>query len=200
MSPATRKPRTHVQAWIELLADDPAARSALEVARQRLAAGARLAGLRRLRLVELAGVLPARATIEALLHRSTRFYNPHKERCTLRAAADDAPPIRAGEHTVLVVERGDERRAPAERWWRHETGRSVQVREGVVWVLRFDAAAGTAGAADAASLAVLRDPQHGLFCNPHSQESKLAADRVPLPWLAKVPRRRASPDRTEVSS
>jgi hypothetical protein len=75
--------------------------------------------LRRLRLFELSGPLPARGPLEKLLHRSIQFYNPIQERCTVRRSAGDAAPVRSGEHAVLVFERGEERRGGAERWWRH---------------------------------------------------------------------------------
>src|SRR5262245_52622362 len=78
------EPKRRIQAFVELLAEDPEAVSARAIARERLAAGRRLKSLRRLRVFELAGALPARAECEALLHRSTRFFNPAKERCTVR--------------------------------------------------------------------------------------------------------------------
>ena len=56
-----------VQAWIELRSDDPEAVSALAVARARVGGGQALLGLRRLRLFELSGTLPATAEIEDLL-------------------------------------------------------------------------------------------------------------------------------------
>lgn len=198
MTPTTAAARAHAQAWVELLADDPEAFSALEVARRRLPAGRRLAGLRRLRLIELAGALPERAEIETLLHRSTRFYNPHKERCMLRATPGEPAPVGADERVVLVTERGGERRAGAERWWRHETGGRVEVREGTAWVLAFEPGTGAAAeAADAESLAIVRDPQHGLFCNPHSQDARSADASVPFPWLTPAPRRRPGSGRSE---
>lgn len=170
------------QAWIEPVSDDPEAVSALAVARARLAAGRALQSLRRLRLVELSGPLPSRAGIEDLLHRSIQFYNPHKERCTVRAAAADPPPLAAGERAVLVFERGGERRRGAERWWRHETGKAIEVREGVAWLMAFGGLeSDPAGAA--ADLTVVRDRRRGLLCNPHAQEHRLAAGAVPLPWI-----------------
>ena len=170
------------QAWITLLADDPEAASALAVARARLAEGQGLEGLRRLRLVELHGELPVRADLEALLHRSTWFYNPHKERCALRVTARESAPLEGGEVAVRVMERGGERRAAAERWWRHETGQTVEVREGVVWALRFEP--GVNAAECARGLAELTRRGHGLLCNPHAQAGALAVDgRPPLPWL-----------------
>src|SRR6185503_19339440 len=102
--------------------DDPEAASALAVARRRLPAGAKLTSVRRLRLIELEGPLPSRASQEALLHRSTRFYNPAKERCVLRTRRTERAPLEEHEHAVLVWEREGERRSAAERWWRHETG------------------------------------------------------------------------------
>ena len=173
-----------VQAWIEPRAEDPEAVSALAVARQRLAAGQRLVNLRRLRVFEFLGALPERDTIADLLHRSTQFYNPAKERCTLRYEARDAVPLARGEHGLLVVERGGERRPAAERWWRHETGAPAEIREGVAWLLRF----GAGGPPDAArDLAILRDREHGLLCNPHWQDAHLAGGEIPLPWITATP-------------
>jgi len=172
-----------VQAWIELRSSDPEAVSALAVARAHLPSGRALTSLRRLRLFELSGQLPLRAGIEKLLQASIQFYNPHKERCVVRANEGDAPPVAAGEHAVLVYERGEERRGGAERWWRHETGRAIEVREGVAWVLGF--APGTNDPAAATQeLTVLRDRRHGLLCNPHAQEYRIAAGAVPLPWMS----------------
>ncbi len=171
-----------VQAWIELSTDDAEAISALAVARARLAAGRQLAALRRMRLFELSGALPARAEVEALLHRSTWFFNPHKERCTVRAAAREPSPATRGEQAVLVVERGGERCAAAERWWRHETGQAIEVRAGLAWLLRFEP--GEDAAARAAELAVLEGRGRGLLCNPNAQDHALAAaSRIPLPWI-----------------
>jgi len=188
-----------VQAWIELRTDDPEARSALAVARARLEAGRSLAGLRRLRLFELYGRLPARAEIEALLHRSTWFYNPHKERCAVRFSGREAVPAEAVEQIVLVVERGGERRAAAERWWLHETGQPVQVREAVAWRLRFEKSEDAP--ARAAELALLSGRRHGLLCNPNAQDHAVAgAARVPLPWIAREPHGRGSGEHREGSS
>jgi hypothetical protein len=174
---------TTAQAWIEPVSDDPEAVSALAVARERLPAGRALKRLRRLRLIELSGALPARAGLEGLLHRSIQFYNPHKERCAVRVTAGEAPPVAAGEHVVLVFDRGEERRGGAERWWRHETGREIEVREGTAWVMSFEALEpDPAGAA--AELAVLRDRRHGLLCNPHAQEHRVATGTIPLPWMS----------------
>jgi len=175
-----------VQVWIELKADDPEAVSALAVARSRLSEGRRLAGLRRARVFELSGALPAREAIEDLLHRSTWFYNPHKERCAVRVSAREAVPAEAVEQVVLVVERGGERRAAAERWWLHETGQLVEVREAVAWRLKFEM--GEDAPARAAELAVLSGRRHGLLCNPNAQDHAVAAaGRVPLPWIAREP-------------
>src|SRR5262249_11744365 len=104
---------------------------------------------------ELSGALAERAEVEALLHRSTRFYNPAKERCTVRASEPEAAPFGASEALVLVVDRGLERRQAGERWWRHETGSRIEVREGTVWALAFEP--GEDAAACAAALAVVRD-------------------------------------------
>lgn len=169
------------QVWVELRSDDPEALSALAVARASLEAGRELGTLRRMRLLELTGMLPARSALEDLLHRSTRFYHPQKERCSVRIGAGEEPPLARGEHAVLITERGSERRSAAERWWLHETGERIEVREGVVWLLAFT------GEVDAdaalADLVTLHDRDHGLLCNPHSQDSNIARSRIPLPWM-----------------
>ena len=183
---ATRRGADKVaQAWIELRSDDPEAVSALAVARAHLPAGKPLRGLRRMRVMELRGKLPARDRLESLLHRSTQFYNPHKERCAVRMTQSDPAPLRAGERAVVVVDRDGARRAAAERWWLHETGVAVEVREGIAWALVFD----EGGAEALEDLALVRGRRHGLLCNPHSQECHVAGERVPLPWLgeAEVP-------------
>ena len=173
---------TVAQAWVELVSTDPEAVSALAVARATLPAGRTLTSLRRLRLFELSGPLPLRAGIEKLLQGSIQFYNPHKERCAVRANLADQPPVGADEQVVLVYERGEERRGAAERWWRHETGRMIEVREGTAWVMGF--APGTADPAAAAEeLTVLRDRRHGLLCNPHAEEYRIGSGAVPLPWM-----------------
>lgn len=172
------------QAWIELRAHDPAAVSALGVARARLAAGRGLRGLRRFRVIELDGALPARDAIEAHLHESTWFYNPHKESCTVRTAEDEAVPDAAGAETILVLERGGTRRAAAERWWRHETGRRVTVREAVAWVLEFGPDAD--GPAAARSLMTVRGAAEGLFANPHAEAAACASGTIPLAWITAV--------------
>ena len=172
------------QAWIELRAHDPAAVSALGVARARLAAGCGLRGLRRLRVIELEGALPAREALESHLHQSTWFYNPHKESCTVRTAEGDPAPVAAGAETILVLERGGTRRAAAERWWRHETGRRVTVREAVAWVLEF--AAGADAPAAARSLMTVRDQAEGLFANPHAEAASRASGTIPLAWIPAV--------------
>ena len=70
----------------------------------------------------------------------------------------------------------------AERWWRHETGKDIEVREGVAWVMAFEGLE-TDPAGAAADLAVVRDRRHGLLCNPHAQEHRVAAGTIPLPWM-----------------
>ncbi len=201
---APRKESARVaQAWIELESEDPEAASALEVARTQLTAGRPLRRLRRLRLVELEGRLPARAQLEALLHGSTQFYNPHKERCLVRLQATDPTPLHEDERAVLVIEREGSRRVAAERWWQHETGEPVRVREGTAWALTFEPHAG----ADALEeLALVRGRRHGLLCNPHSQECRWAEREVPLPWLgpaapppadARPARRKSNPPRSK---
>jgi len=155
--------------------------------------------LRRVRMFELHGPLPARAAVEDLLHRSTWFYNPHKERCAVRFSGREAVPAEAAEQIVLVVERGGERRAAAERWWLHETGQPVQVREAVAWRLRFEKSEDAP--ARAAELALLSGRRHGLLCNPNAQDHAVAgAARVPLPWIAREPHGRGSGEHREGSS
>lgn len=186
----TAAPKKRAQAWVALQADDPEAQSALSVARAHLSAGSTLTALRRFRVFELAGALPDRARVEELLHRSTQFYNPHKERCQLRMELADPAPSRPGEPVVLVFERDGERRPAAERWWLHETGARVDVREGTAYVLRFEPSLDSA--AHAADLALLRDRRHGLFGNPNSQECAIATAEIPLRWIgAPKPKRRA---------
>jgi hypothetical protein len=169
------------QAWIELNTADPEAVSALRVARADLEAARRLTGLRRLRLIELTGVLPERQALEELLHRSTQFYNPHKERCSVRLSAADATPVPEEAAVVLVCEHGSERRPAAERWWQHETGEPLEVREGVVWVLSFEP--GAPALELAGELTTLRDRRRGLLCNPHCQDAAVSGAVVPLPWI-----------------
>ena len=53
-----------LQAFVELRSEDAEAQSAFDVARSRLGAGARLRSLRRVRLFELTGSLPARSEAE----------------------------------------------------------------------------------------------------------------------------------------
>lgn len=185
---------TIAQAWIEPISDDPEAVSAFGVARARLAAGRTLRGLRRLRLFEIRGELPARAVLEELLHRSIQFYNPHKERSHLRLDASEPAPLRAGELAVLVYERDGERRAAAERWWRHEIGGTVEVSEGVAWLLAFHDPSSAEDSTE--DLALVRGRHHGLLCNPHAQECRIASGEPPLPWIFRDggrPRRRAGP-------
>ena len=178
---------TMIQAYIELRTEDPEATSTLGVARARLEAGRRLAAVRRLRVFEIAGALPEAALVESLLHRSTRFYNPVKERCTVRASASAPTPFTADEALVLVLDRGLERRPAAERWWRHETGARVEVREAIAWAMRFEP--GEDVARSSAALAAVTDRAHGLLSNPHFQDWRAGAGAsLPWPWLAKVPR------------
>lgn len=196
MATVVRAPRTlsTAQAWIEPLSEDPAATSAFEVASTHLDSARGLAGLRRARVIELAGRLPGREALEERFHRSTWIYNPHKERCRVRLAADEPPPLDDTERAVLVWERSGETRPAIERWWRHEGGGTVAVREGVVWIVR-----GRTGAEAmrlARALAELRDREHGLLCNPHAQEYRVAEAEVPLPWFPPARRRRAAARRT----
>jgi hypothetical protein len=180
VSESAKIPVAH--AWVALRAEDPEAASAWGVAREHLEAARPLRGLRRFRVFELRGRLPEGGALEDLLHRSTQFYNPSKERCLVRRDARSPAPVEPGEAVALVVERGGDRRAAAERWWRHETGQRIEVREAVAWVMRFEPGADAPGLAGA--LAVTRDRAHGLFCNPHAQVADVvlgapALDRWP---------------------
>ncbi len=173
-----------VQAFVELRSEDPEATSALAVARERLEAGRGLASLRRFRVFEIAGSELGASAIAERLHGSSQFYNPAKERCTLRAAAEEQPPAAPEEALVLVFERGGARRTGAERWWRHASGERVEVREGVVWALGFGP--GGEPAARATELAATRDRAHGLFANPHFQECRVCAGALPpLDWMTR---------------
>ncbi len=181
--------RTHgrkstVQAWIVLNADDPESASAFAIARAQLEGGAALEGLRRVRVFELSGPLPSLRDVEALLHRSTQFYNPHKERCFVRTSGGDPAPLVEDERAAIVWERGGDRRAAAERWWLHETGKKIEVREGAAWLARFAPEASQSAALEA--LVQVRDRRHGLLCNPHSQDYRVAGDEIPLPWWTGV--------------
>jgi len=171
-----------VQALVELKGHDPEAVSALRVAQRELPDGAGLRRLRRWRLIELRGTLPSADEIAELLHRSTQFYNPGKERCIVRTDESAATPVRDDEQVLLVVERGAERRPAAERWWRHQTNERVEVREGWVWGLTFEPGVDAARAARALALAT--DRRHGLFANPHAQDCKHAEHALPMAWLS----------------
>ncbi len=104
----------------------------------------------------------------------------------MRLAGGDPAPVRDRERVVVVVERGGERRGAAERWWRHQTGCAIQVREGVAWVLRF--APGVDADDCASDLARVRDRGHGLLSNPHAQDARVSGADVALPCLT-APRR-----------
>ncbi len=171
--------------FVELRAADPEGTSALQVARAHLEHGAALVGLRRWRLFELRGELPAPAELEDRVHRSTQFYNPAKERGTLVGAEAGSVPAADDEVLVLVFDRGGERRPAAERWWRHDGGAKVEVREGTVWALRF--AGGPPTAAQVEAVAVTKSRASGLLCNPHSQEWRWlpAGERPPLDWISR---------------
>ena len=175
-----RTPMRVAQAWISLHAEDPEAVSALAVARARLAAGHEIIALNRLRLIELRGPLPSRPRLERLLHGSIQFYNPHKERCEARTTTGEAGPALAGRHGVVVTERGGDRRPAAERWWLHETGACIEVREGTAW--RIEIVSGSKFVLD--DLITVRDRRHGLLCHPRSQEARVASGRIPLPWIS----------------
>lgn len=174
---AIAKPQV-AHAWVALRAEDPEAASAFGVARERLEAAGRLEALRRFRVFELRGALLEGPELENLLHRSTQFYNPSKERCVVRRDADAASPVDGAEAVALVVERGGDRRSAAERWWRHETGSRIEVREGVAWVMRFEAGADATALAN--ELTVAKDRRTGLFCNPHAQAADVVTGPPPL--------------------
>ncbi len=186
--PTTRAPRVTAQAWIESIADDPEAISAFAVARRTLAAGAGLAGLRRARLIEIDGALPGRAELAARLHDSTRFYNPHKERCHLRITESDPPPFGAGEAAALVFDRDGERRTASERWWKRVTGTAVKVREGTAWIAA--AASGRSAEEVLGELLEVTDLRHGLLVNPHAQDFRPPRAVIPLRWFDSRPLRR----------
>ncbi len=175
------------QAFIEMRAGDPEALSALAVAQAHLESGRSLVGIRRFRMFELSGLLPPSPVLQELLHRSTQFYNPSKEECLVRSEVSEPAPCAADEQWVVVFERGGDRRSAAERWWRHETGARIEVREGVAWALRFEP--GVDAASLASDLTVTLDRQHGLLCNPHFQQWRPAPDpgSIPLPWIATKP-------------
>jgi len=170
-----------LQAWIEPRSDDPEALSAWSVARARLSGARGLAELRRARLVEIRGSRRAAVQAAELLHASTQFYNPHKERCTLRTSAGDPVPAAADARLLRVRDVAGDRRPAAERWWRHETGEEVEVREATVWMLRVEPGADAAACAEA--LGVVRDARHGLLCNRWSQTLRVSAVPPPLPWI-----------------
>ena len=180
--------KEHAQAYVELRTEDPEATSALAVARDRLSAGRDLVGLRRFRLFEIAGAAIDHATLALRLHGSTQFYNPVRERCVVRTDSSEPVPAGDDEALVLVFERDGERRAAAERWWRHDGGQRVEIREGVVWALRF--APGTDATARAGELAVTEGRARGLFANVNAEEYRVCAGSVPpLDWMThRVPR------------
>jgi hypothetical protein len=171
------------QAWIELNADDPEAMSAQWVAHRQLDAGREVARLKRWRLFELNGRLPTRPRLERLLHESTQFYNPHKERCLLRLRRNDPAPVGDADHLILVTELEAERRPAAERWWLHETGKPIEVLEAIVWAVSFGAGTPAAQRAWTEDLAVARERSHGLFCNPLRQSAKTETGLPPVPWI-----------------
>ena len=192
VSPARAEERVFAQVWIESIAEDPEAISALGVARRTLAMGGALKSLRRVRLIELEGALPEAAALAARLHDSTWFYNPYKERCRVRLFREDAPPLEPAERAALVFDREGERRPASERWWKRVTGDAIRVREGTAWI----AAGPTAAESDALLNELLpgEGPRRGLLCNPHAQEFRRAEAVVPLPWFAAratTPRRKS---------
>jgi hypothetical protein len=180
----TTAQKTAALVLVELRANDPEATSALQVARARLAAGSALASLRRFRLFELKGELPSRDELETRMHHSTQFWNPSKERGTLLGESS-AGPFGAGEVVLLVTERGGERRPAAERWWRHDGGARIEVREGVVWAMRWEDGVADEGRAE--SLAVTTSSETGLLCNPHAQDWRLlaAGEALPADWISR---------------
>src|SRR5262249_941797 len=138
MSPAPASRSRSAQAWVELRSADPWAWTALHAIRTHLFEGRQLRSVRRVRLFELSGALPARSRLEDLLHRSTHFYNPHKGGWVVRRGARGPVPVGAGDTTVLVWERDGGRCGAAERWLKRETGKAVRVRESTVWVLGWE--------------------------------------------------------------
>ena len=176
-----RRRASVIQAWIELRAADPAAVSALAIARAGGATARAPVTLRRMRLFEITGSDSSPGQVATLLHGSAQFYNPHKERCVVRGTDADALPGAAGCERIVVWERDGERRPAAERWWRHEPGETVEVREAVVWFATFavDIQPGEA----ARDLAQLRDARHGLLCNPWSQEFRTGTELPSIPWI-----------------
>jgi hypothetical protein len=184
VSPGAARPERAAQAWVELNSADPSAQTALGAIRAHLPGGQRLLALRRARLFELRGGIPTRARLEDLLHRSAQFYNPHKERCVVRRTRRERLPVGPGDCTVLVWERDGARVRAAERWLEREAGRAVEVREGTVWVLSWDATLGEAERLEATrELALVRDRRHGLLANPNAQEAAVHAGPPPLPAL-----------------
>ena len=182
LAPPPAKTRRTAQAWIESIADDPEAVSAFAVARRTLEAGAALAGLRRMRLIEIEGALPDGESLAARLHDSTRFYNPNKERCHLRVTEADPPPLVAGEAAALVFDRDGEERVASERWWKRVGGTAAKVREGTAWIV--SAGPGHSARDVLAQLLEVRDARHGLLCNPNAQEFRGPVTEVPLRWFA----------------
>ena len=174
-----------MQAWIEVRSDDPEAVSALAVSRAGGVVERAPEVLERVRLFEITGTACSRERVEALLHGSSQFYNPHKERCVVRGSKDDPLPGPAGFEYIVVWERAGERRPAAERWWRHEAGECVEVREAVAWRARF--APGVEPTAAAHELARVRDARHGLLCNPWSQEFRCGVAAAAFPWIAPAP-------------
>jgi hypothetical protein len=184
VSPGASPRAKAAQAWVELRSADPWAWTALHAIRTHLPEGRPLRSLRRVRMFELSGTLPARGRLEDLLHRSTQFYNPHKEACVLRRVGRDPVPVAAGETTVLVWEREGGRCGSAERWLKRETGKLVRVRESVLWVLGWDPGVSDAERLERTrDLAVLRDRRHGLLANPHAEDVTVHAGAPPLPAL-----------------
>ena len=86
-----------------------------------------------------------------------------------------------GELAIRVVDRDGDRRPAAERWWAHQTGEPIEVREAVVWLVAFDD--GVDAQAEAEALTLVRGRRAGLFCNPHAQEAALVRGPVPLAWI-----------------
>jgi len=184
MSPATPSRSRSAQAWVELRSSDPWAWTALHAIRTHLPGGQKLRSMRRVRMFELSGALPARGRLEDLLHRSTQFYNPHKEGCVLRRGVRDPVPVGAGDTSVVVWERDGGRCGAAERWLKRETGKAVRVRESTVWVLGWEPGMSEADRLERTrDLAVLRDRRHGLLANPHAEDAAVHRGAPPLPAL-----------------
>ena len=154
---------------VELRAEDPEASSALVVARERLDGGARAAraaALPRVRAARRAAGDATSSRSGCTARRSSTI--PAKERCVVRAGGRRSPSPVAGRarRSCWSSSAAASAGAAAERWWRHETGARVEVREGVVVGAAVRAGRGRARRS-ARSWRWRATARHGLFCNPH---------------------------------